>query len=170
MCQTPDHLYSPPLNNLQESFFFPELRNPVLDTALQMRPHQKCRINHQPQLAGNVFPIAPQGNRYPGIPQNTIVLLGHRGTAGTRTASCLSAPSLQSCFPAGQSPACAGAWGYPSQGAGSWIGLCWISNVPLQPVETVLYSHKVLWGTGHPSRCSVPSSKSLMNKLNNTGH
>lgn len=39
-CQTHDHLCSPALDNLQELFFFYELRSLELDTALQMRPHQ----------------------------------------------------------------------------------------------------------------------------------
>lgn len=43
--------------------------------------------------------------------------------------------SSQSCFPAGQAPTCADAWGYSSIGAGPCICVCWISEFYALPIS-----------------------------------
>ncbi|KAJ7396420.1 hypothetical protein BTVI_145394 [Pitangus sulphuratus] len=128
----------------------------------------------------------PAGNALPNVPQDTIGLLGHQYHSwlmdrllSTRTPG----HSMQSCFPLGQPPACTGVWGYSCPGAGPAFALVEFQTVPpcpcCKPVKVLLKGCTALWGISHSSQlcvigelaeeASAPSSKSLMNKLNNTG-
>ena len=116
------HLCSPLLDSPQYVHVFLVLGSPVLDTALQVRPHQ-CWIkgqDHLPRPAGNTPSNAAQDATSLSFSQGHIA-----GLVSTCSPRATLAPFLQSCCPDGWLPVCNGAQDFSSPGAGLCTSLCW---------------------------------------------
>ena len=146
------------------------LGSPALDTVIQVWPHQCWREgkDHLPWSGGSSLFNAAQDFAF---------------FAGACSTSC--PPRSPGCFftshfPAGQPPACAGAWGCSPPGAGLCTSPCWTAWRSHQPISTACpgpsgwqYDSGVsapppsLVSSANLLRvCSAPPSRSLMKMFN----
>lgn len=129
MLQSPQQLCGPAARDLLQYFpgslvlGSPELHPALLAISVLDISHRfwEMRRNHLLHLVAKLFLLYSPGSRCPSLPWETIVDLCSTHCLGPWD------PSLQRCFPAGQSPAYIGACGYSCWRAGLQTSLCWAS-------------------------------------------